>query len=129
MTRMDFLLTKLSILIFFLIDFFYPTYQFILIVGFFILVDTVTGALLAKRRGKFTSRGLRRVFPKYLVYGLVILVAYIIERCFFPDFPALKLISGLVAWNELVSIDENFKGLYGFSVFKIFIDKLQRPIR
>lgn len=105
-------------------DFFYPTGKFILIVGFFITMDSFTGVAAAKRNGTFNSKELRRIIPKFIAYGCAVLVSYVIQVMFFPDFPAMKLVAGLIAYIELVSIDENIKLITGISLFKFFIKKL-----
>lgn len=107
--------------------YFYPAFEFILLVGFFVLMDTITGVIAAKKRGEIiTSKKLRSVFPKYIIYGVSILVAHVVQQQFFPDFPALKLIAGFVAYVELKSIDENIKDATGVSLFKSVITKLKR---
>lgn len=110
-----------------IIIYFSPTFPFVLIVGFFVMVDTITGVLAAASRGDVvTSKRFRQVFPKYIVYALAVLVAHVIQKQFLPDFAAMKLIAGLVAYNELMSIDENIKDITGFSLFKSIIKKLKR---
>ncbi|HOK59509.1 MAG TPA: hypothetical protein PK432_00850, partial [Candidatus Dojkabacteria bacterium] len=66
------------------------------------------------------------VFPKFIIYGCAVLVAHVLQRQFFPDFPAMKIIAGFVAYSELMSIDENIQKITGFSVFKFFIKKLKK---
>lgn len=107
--------------------YFYPTAQFLLLVGFFVAMDTITGVMALSKTGEeFTSKKFRGVVPKYLGYGCAVLVAHVLQMQFFPDFPALKIISGLIGYSELISIDENIHKITGVSLFKFFIKKLKK---
>ncbi|CAB4165489.1 Bacteriophage holin family [uncultured Caudovirales phage] len=108
-----------------LCDFFAPAGKFILLIGFFVSIDSITGVLVARKLGTFNSKELRRIIPKYIAYGCGILVSFVIQSQFFPDFPAMKLIAGLVAYIELVSIDENIKAITGQSLFKSAIQRFK----
>lgn len=109
-----------------IIFYFYPTGPFLLLIGFFIGTDTITGMIAANKRGEtITSKRFMNVFRKYVVYGCAIFVAHVLQMQFFPDFPALKIISGLIAYNELMSIDENINSITGFSLFKLIIKKMK----
>lgn len=107
--------------------YFYPAFEFILLVGFFVAADTITGVFAAMRKGEdVTSKKFRAMFPKLVVYGVSVLVAHVIQQQFFSDFPALKIVSGLVAYSELISIDENIHKATGVSLFKFFIEKMKK---
>lgn len=102
-----------------------PTLEFLLTVGFFVLADTITGVAAAiKINDPITSKKFRACIPKYVVYGTAVIIAHVLQKEFFMDFPAMKLIAGLIAYSELMSIDENIKKISGISLFKFFIDKL-----
>lgn len=122
---MQFIRHYFTLTIGWLIIYFLPIVPFILIVGFFVLADTITGIIAAHHRGEeITSKRFRSVVSKYIVYGVAVCVAHVIQRQFFYDFPAMKLISGLIAYSELLSIDENIKDITGFSFFKTIIKRL-----
>jgi phage-related holin len=107
--------------------YFSPTMEFLLLVGFFVMADTLTGMMAAIKNGEeITSKRFRAVFPKFVVYGVGVLVAHVLQKQFFPDFPAMKIIAGLVAYSELMSIDENIHKITGVSLFKFFIKKLRK---
>jgi len=110
-------------------EFFQPTGKFVLIVGFFVIADTITGVIVAKRNNDYNSRELRRVISKFIAYGVGVLVSFVIQIIFFPDFPAMKLVSGLIAYIELVSIDENIRAITGASLFKTFTKMLNHKIK
>lgn len=107
--------------------YFYPVGPFILLIGFFIGADTVTGTIAALRRGEeFRTKRFSDFIWKFVVYGVAILVAHVLQTEFFPDFPGMKIIAGLIAYNELMSIDENIHSLTGVSLFKFFIKKFKQ---
>lgn len=109
-----------------LLIFMAPTVHFLLLIGFFVAADTITGSVKALRIGDFVSKKFLNFVPKFIVFGVGILVAHMIQVQFFPDFPAMKLVAGLIAWGELISIDENIHAISGLSLFKFFINKLKR---
>ena len=123
---MDHLKKYIFICLSWLCVYMYPAAQFILLVGFFIAADTITGVVAANKRGeKLTSKRGSDVIRKFLVYGVGVIVAHVVQREFLSDFPALKIIAGLIAFNELKSIDENIKDISGYSLFDYFIKKLK----
>ena len=108
--------------------YFNPTFSMILIVGFFIMSDTILGILAARKLGTLdhkVSRKFRPALDKFIGYGIVVLVAHVIETRFLPDFPALKVISGYLMFIELKSMDENFKVIAGISIFSSIIKKIK----
>lgn len=114
-------------LLYWVVVYFQPTLEFMLLVGFFVVMDTITGMAAAiKTDTPITSKKFRAIFPKFIVYGAAVLVAHVIQRQFFPDFPAMKIIAGFVAYSELMSIDENIQKISGVSMFKFFIKKFKK---
>lgn len=112
--------------VYWLMVYFQPAVQFIFLVGFFVVMDTVTGIAAAlKNNISISSKRFRAMFPKFIVYAAAVLTAHVIEKQFFPDFPAVKIIAGFIAYSELLSIDENICKITGFSLFKFFIKKLK----
>lgn len=86
-----------------------------LAIGFLMLVDLVTGVWAAVReRQPITSERLRRSVVKSVVYLLALIVAAVAERFIFgPSVPILKVVSGVVASTELLSILENLSRIGG----------------
>ena len=107
-------------------SYFAPTKDFIILVGFLIVIDMVT-ALIACRKVKepITSAKLSRTIGKFLVYGCAIITSHVITKYFFPDFPALQLMAGFITFVELKSIDENIKKYTGYSMFGSILEKLK----
>lgn len=126
-TNMETIKIYLFALLYWVVVYFQPTLEFMLLVGFFVVMDTITGMAAAiKTDTPITSKKFRAIFPKFIVYGAAVLVAHVIQRQFFPDFPAMKIIAGFVAYSELMSIDENIQKISGVSMFKFFIKKLKK---
>lgn len=109
----------------YLLAFFTPIALWIALVGLFVVADFVTALLKAHKNGTaITSNKMFKTIPKFIAYGTAVIIAHALFLAFFPEFPAVKLITGFIAYIELKSIDENFKEITGHSFFKAFIDKL-----
>lgn len=107
--------------------YFQPTYNMLLLVGFFVTMDTIAALAAAVKNGEpVTSRKFRAIFPKFIIYGVAVVVSHVIQREFFPDFPAIKIIAGYIVYSELLSIDENIEKITGQSMFRFFIKMLAK---
>jgi uncharacterized membrane protein len=107
-----------------------------LCVGCIVAVDTITGSFAAIKRGeKFNSRAFGRLWQKLLIYIPIIMMSFFIEMTFFQkspitimhDLPITYITSSGIAFNEIVSIDENYTSITGRSILgfiKRFILKL-----
>ena len=110
-----------------LVVYFQPVYSVLLLVGFFVTMDTIAAITAAMKNGEpITSRKFRAVFPKFIIYGVAVLVSHVIQRQFFLDFPATKIIAGYIVYSELLSIDENIEKITGYSMFRFFIKMLKK---
>ena len=110
-----------------LVVYFQPVYSILLLVGFFVTMDTIAAMTAAYKQGEpITSRKFRAVFPKFIIYGVAVLVSHVIQRQFFPDIPATKIIAGYIVYSELLSIDENIEKITGQSMFRLFIKMLKK---
>ena len=108
----------------YLVGFFSPISAFVLAIGFFVIADMVLGSINAKRNNEYSSKQLFRTVPKFIAYSICVICSRIVELLYFPEFPATKLISGLIMYVELVSIDEKVKAITGKSFLKTLTDKL-----
>jgi len=110
-----------------LIVYFQSTYGILLMVGFFVTMDTIAAMAAAFKNGEtITSKKFRAIFPKFIIYGVAVLVAHVIQKEFFQDFPSTKIIAGYIVYNELLSIDENIEKITGQSMFRLFIKMLKK---
>lgn len=123
-SKMQDLLTSTTV---YLSAFFLPTSIWIFSVGIFVFADFVTGVAASDKEGvPFSSKRAKDSVIKFAVYGVAILAAQSVSIHFFPEFPALKLVSSLIAYVELKSMDENIKRLTGKSIFGEVINLFKR---
>lgn len=108
----------------YVIGFFSPISAFILGIGFIVIADTTMGVLVAKKNNDFASKKFYRVFPKFITYSICVITSRVVELLYFPQFPATQLISGLIVYNELISIDEKVKIITGKGFLKLLTEKL-----
>ena len=122
---------NLLILASFIASIFSPALPMVVSVILFILLDTFTGLMKAryvkeKRNSNSMKRGL---LPKVIIYTLCILVVFISDRYvlnafvkhyFGFDFLITKVISLILIFVEIWSIDENFEAIFGHSLITYF---------
>jgi len=109
-----------------LIGFFAPLKVAFILIVILVVTDTVTGIMRAGRKDveRITSRKAFAIVPKLTFYFLLVIVAHglcLVE----PQLPFVKFALIGIGWIEVKSIDENFRGLFGFS----FIDKTLTAIK
>ena len=103
-----------------------PIKAVLLVTGFLIFADLISGILAAKKRGEpISSAGLRRTISKVLVYNLAVISGFLVETYMVSGLlPVSKLISGVIALVELKSILENLNTINGTDIFKTVLDSL-----
>jgi phage-related holin len=112
---------SLDVIIIYLVTYFAPTFSVMMGISFLVLIDFVTGMVAAYKRGEaITSRKMRPTITKGMGYMLAILAAHIFQKHFLPTIEVMKIVSGLIAFIELKSLDENLKDMTGKSLFKQF---------
>ncbi len=128
MTTREKILEYFSGAILWCLMYFSPVLPAILTVGLFVICDMITGIVASQKTGdEIQSRKLKRTVYKFIAYGIAVLVAYVIERQFLNDFPAMKLIAGFIAYIELKSLNENIEIITGVNLFKTVLEKLSPP--
>jgi hypothetical protein len=66
--------------------FFLPITGILFLIGFSILVDTITGIWKAKKlKIKITSRGLSAIISKLMLYEVAVILFYLIDRFILND--------------------------------------------
>ena len=110
--------------------FFEPIHPLILMVGVFIIVDTIMGLIAAiHNKVEIVSNKLSRLATKLLVYTAVMLLVYMLDlhilSVFWDNMLVTRLTAGMLVFFEAFSIDEKVrainkgKGLrYYFTRFK-----------
>jgi len=107
-----------------------PLKIFILLVGFFIFLDTCFGVWAAKRTNMpLSSNGLSRFISKALTYNLLIITSYILDINLLGEFFLLVISIPLVITkltvislilNEIYSIDEKINNVSGYGLWHLF---------
>lgn len=119
----------LGLMLTYLVSFFTPLRPWLIAIGIFVVADMITGIFAAKNKGeKIQSNKMFKTIPKFSAYGLGIIVAHVLTLLFIKDFPAVKLVAGLIAFIEIKSLDENIKAITGVSLFSDLI-KMLNPKR
>lgn len=113
-----------------LFSFFLPVVPLILLVGGFILIDTILGVWAAKKRGeKITSRKLGNIIPKMILYQMAVLSAFVLDVWLLGEFIKFilsidllftKLVAMTLIFIEILSINENFTFITGKNLFQSF---------
>ena len=107
--------------------FFLPISGILFLVGFAILLDTVTGLWKAKKlKIKITSRKLSAVVSKFFLYEVAVIGFYLIDYFILNDIimkffsvPLMltKILSLILVSIECISINENYIAIRGISIW------------
>ena len=116
--------------------FFLPISGILFLIGFAILVDTITGLWKAKKlKIKITSRGLSAVVSKLFLYEVAVILTYLIDYYILNDIilqffsvPLMltKILSLVLVSIEAISISENYKAVKGIDIWSALKNLLQR---
>lgn len=123
----DKVLRRAEILIVPIVVFFTPIAGILLTVMAFIFLDTLTGIWKAfKTKVGFSSRGLGAIGTKLLIYESVVLCSYLVDSFILGDllnslfgveFMVTKIAALIFLSVEVISIDENFKDIFGIGMW------------
>lgn len=118
------------------LSFLMPIIPLILTVGGAIALDTITGVYRSyKAKEAITSRKLSVIVSKMLLYQLALVLFFVIETYVLQDIigaftsiPLIltKLVTTVLLFIELTSINENYKDISGVNVWDKFKDLLKR---
>ncbi len=113
-----------------------PIGPLLLVVGLFIIADTITGIIkVFKIKKKFTSRCLSKVISKIVLYFSAIILTYILDRFLLGqivnkfidiEYFSTKIVALFACGVEIVSMKENIKLITGidfWSKFKILLKR------
>ncbi len=113
-----------------------PIKPLIILVGVCILLDTIMGIWRAKRKGdKITSRKLSHIISKMVLYEICIVLFFCIEHFILSDFigklteipfVVTKLVAATLIFIEIVSMNESYQYIFGYSLwdkFKLMIKR------
>ena len=121
------------------LSFFLPIVPLILLVGLFIICDTILGIWAAKKRGeKITSRKLGNIVPKMLLYQGAVIVGYTLDHLLLGEFVKYlfnidmlitKLIAMTLIFIESLSLNENIEYITGKNIFQSFKKMISRTAK
>jgi len=113
-----------------------PISGIIFLVGFLILIDTITGVWKAKKlKQPITSRKLSAIISKLALYEVAVIMLYLIDYWIldaivlkFFSIPLLvtKITALTLCSIELISISENYKVIYGLNIWDSLKNLLKR---
>jgi hypothetical protein len=116
--------------------FFLPITGILFLIGFSILVDTITGIWKAKKLGiPITSRKLSAIISKLMLYEVAVILFYLIDRFILNDIilvffsiPLMltKILALVLVSIEVMSISENYKAVKGIDLWASLKNLLQR---
>jgi hypothetical protein len=116
--------------------FFLPISGILFLIGFAIVIDTLTGIWKAKKlKIKITSRKLSAIISKLLLYEVAVIGFYLIDYWILNDIimkffsiPLMltKILSLVFVSIEVVSISENYEAVRGINIWSAFKQLLQR---
>lgn len=105
-----------------------PISGLLFLVGFVILLDTVTGVWKSvKHKVPITSRGLSAIISKMLLYEVTVILFYMIDKFilnsiilqfFSVDLLLTKVLSLILVSIEVMSINENYKAVKGLDLWE-----------
>lgn len=105
-----------------------PIYGLLFLIGFAIVIDTITGIWKSKKQGvKISSRGLSAIISKMLLYEVTVVLFYMIDhfilnnivlQFFSVDLLLTKVLSLILVSIEVMSINENYKAVKGLDLWQ-----------
>jgi hypothetical protein len=117
-------------------SFFLPISGILFLIGFAIVVDTLTGVWKAKKLGiPITSRKLSAIISKLMLYEVAVIGFYLIDfwilndiimKFFSVPLMLTKILSLVLVSIECISISENYKSVKGIDIWSSFKQLLQR---
>ena len=108
--------------------FFLPITGILFLIGFSIVIDTITGIWKSKKLGvPITSRKLSAIISKLMLYEIAVLLFYLIDRFILNDIiltffsvPLMltKILALVLVSIETISISENYKAVKGIDLWQ-----------
>ena len=109
-------------------SFFLPISGILFLIGFAIVLDTITGVWKSKKlKIKITSRGLSAIISKFMLYEVAVIGFYLIDYYILNDIilkffsvPLMltKILSLILVSIEVMSINENYKAVKGIDIWQ-----------
>lgn len=120
---------KVGLLVQIIVAFLLPIKTLIFLVGFMIILDTISGIWKARKIGeKITSHKLSKVISKMVLYQIGLISFYAIDKFIMGDIILLlisvpmfltKMVAIFFVSIEIMSLNENIKQAYGLNFFQL----------
>lgn len=108
-----------------LVAYFAPLESTLALTGSLVIADLLTGiAASIKAKKRITSSRFSHTINKTCVFLVTICTAYVVQSIV-PDQPILKVVTGLIAIREALSVLENLNILSNDNILTSIIDKLK----
>jgi hypothetical protein len=111
-----------------------PVFPLIILVGIFIIADTIFGVWSSKKLGKpIISRKLFRLVSKFVVYTTSILLVWGLDSLiiseFITPFLTTKIVAAVLCFIEGFSIDEKLRSINEGKGVIYYLDKFTKFIK
>lgn len=105
-----------------------PVAPIVYTLTFVIFCDFIFGIYRAyKAKEEITSRKMAQTLPKLLLYNIIIIALYLVDRYVMMTGIGLeKVACSLMLLVEMKSVDESFKIIFGYSLWQRLIDNIER---
>jgi len=110
-----------------IMTFFMPIWGLLFLIGFAIVLDTITGIWKSrKNKVPFSSRALSAIASKLALYEITIILFYLIDyfilndiiiKFFSIDLLLTKIVALILVSIEVISINENYKAVRGLDLW------------
>lgn len=103
-----------------------PIHSIILVTGILIVLDFITGIWAAyKREEKIKSARMRDSVTKMVIFQVAVISGFLMEKYLLDNsVPVSKIVAGVIAATEGLSLFENLNTISGKNVFGALIEKL-----
>jgi hypothetical protein len=110
-----------------IMTFFMPIYGLLFLIGFAIVLDTITGIWKSrKNKVPFSSRLFSSIASKLALYEITVILFYLIDyfilngiviKFFSVDLLLTKIVALILVSIEVISINENYKAVRGLDLW------------
>lgn len=119
--------TFFATIVAYLLTYILPTQAIISGLFLFIVLDLLTGSLVAVQRGfKFEWMKAVKTVYKFILYPLAVIIAHVYETDFATVVPMTSVVAGVIGLFELKSIYTNMSVLLGYDLVGLIWDKVKQ---
>lgn len=103
-----------------------PVHSILIVTGILIVLDFITGIWAAyKREEKIKSARMRDSVTKMVIFQVAVISGFLMEKYLLDNsIPVSKIVAGVIAATEGLSLFENLNTISGKNVFGALIEKL-----